>query len=121
MLVRRLGVEDSWWVLGADTANIELTAPSWLATVSSPVTLTGTSVAFEGTVSTQVRQDGGDRPLGEGFVTGGATSMGPFEGTLSFTAPDQHYGAIVLLTRSLGGADAGNVREASVLRVRFGA
>jgi len=117
VLVRQLGPDDSWWVLGAATAAIDLTAPTWNAAISSPVTLTGTSVAFEGTVRTQVRQDGMTTPLGEGFVTGGSTSMGPFRGTLAFSRPSAAYGAVVLTIIS---AENGAVSAASVVRVRFG-
>ena len=70
VLVRELGTDNSWWVLGADTAAINLTAPTWNASISSPVALSGTSMAFEGTVQTQVRDDN-NAPLGKGYVTGG--------------------------------------------------
>ena len=86
VLVRQLG--DSWWVLGSSTPNIQLSSPAALATISSPVRLQGTSTAFEATVNTQVRQDGVTPPLGTGIVMGGANGvMGPFDGTLEFSAP----------------------------------
>jgi hypothetical protein len=117
VLVRKLGPNNSWWVLGAGTAAINLTEPVWDASVSSPVTLKGTSMAFEGTVQTQVREDDTNKPLGEGFVTGGSTGMGPFDGTLAFTKPSARYGAIVLYITS---AENGTVTEAMVIRVRLG-
>ncbi len=117
VLVRKLGPDNSWWVLGAGTAAINLTEPAWNAAISSPVTLKGTSVAFEGTVRTQVREDDNNKPLGEGFVTGGSTGMGPFDGTLAFTKPTAKYGAVVLDTIS---AENGMVMEAMVVRVRLG-
>ena len=117
VLVRQLGPDNSWWVLGAGTAAINLTEPVWDALISSPVTLKGTAVAFEGTVQTQVREDNNSKPLGEGFVTGGSTGMVPFDGTLSFTKPSASYGAIALYTTS---AKDGTVMEAMVIRVRLG-
>jgi hypothetical protein len=117
VLVRQLGSDNSWWVLGAGTASINLSAPVWNAAISSPVTLTGTSVAYEGTVQTQVRQDDTTKPLGEGYVTGGSTAMGPFSGSLAFTKATVKYGAVVLYTTS---AENGAVMEASVIRVQFG-
>ena len=117
VLVRKLGPNNSWWVLGAGTAAINLTEPVWDASASSPVTLKGTSMAFEGTVQTQVREDDTNKPLGEGFVTDGSTGMGPFDGTLAFTKPSARYGAIVLYTTS---AENGTVTEAMVIRVRLG-
>ena len=117
VLVRQLDPDNSWWVLGAGTASINLSAPAWDASISSPVTLTGTSVAYEGTVHTQVRQDDTTKPLGEGYVTGGSTAMGPFSGSLAFTKPTTKYGAVLLYTTS---AENGAVLEASVTRIAFG-
>ena len=116
VLVRQLGSDSSWWVLGAGAADISITSPAWNAKVSSPVVLTGTSVAFEGTVQTQVRQDGALEPLATGFVTGGSTQMVPFSGTLAFPAPTERLGAIVLETIS---AKDGSVVQASVVRIRL--
>jgi hypothetical protein len=118
VLVRQLTPDDSWWVLGAATPNLVLESPATLAKVSSPVTLSGRSTAFEGTVNVQVNQDGTLTPLKEDFVTGGANGeMGPFSKTVDFPAPTATAGAIVLRTLS---AENGHVWEASVVRVAFG-
>ena len=115
VIVRRLG--DSWWVLGASTPNIQLTSPAARSTISSPVRLQGTSTAFEATVNTEIRADGSTQPIGTGIVMGGANGeLGPFDGTLSFSAPTANAGALTLLTRS---AADGTVSEATVVRVRF--
>ena len=74
-------------------------------------------MAYEGTIQTQVREDDNSKPLGEGYVTGGSTSMGPFSGSLAFTKATTKYGAVVLYTTS---AENGAVMEASVIRVQFG-
>ena len=42
--------------------------------------------------------------------------MGPFVDVLSFTAPSQAYGAVMLSTRS---AKDGTIAEATVVRVAF--
>ena len=115
VLVRQLGPDNSWWVLGAGTAAINLTAPTWNASISSPLALKGTSMAFEGTVQAQVRDDN-NAPLGKGYVTGGTTSMGPFSGSLAFAKATTKYGAVVLYTTS---AENGAVMEAAVMRVRL--
>ncbi len=117
VLVRQLGSDNSWWILGAGTAAIRLAEPVWNAPITSPGTLTGTAMAYEGTVQTQVREDDNSKPLGEGYVTGGGDAMGPFNGSLAFTAATSEYGAIVLFTVS---SMNGSVMEASVVRVRFG-
>ncbi len=117
VLVRELGSDNSWWVLGAGTAAISLTEPVWNASITSPVILKGTAMAYEGTVQTQVREDGNSKPLGEGYVTGRSDAMGPFSGSLAFTKANTEYGAVVLYTIS---AENGAVEEASVIRVQFG-
>ena len=117
VLVRKLGSDNSWWVLGAGTAAIRLTEPVWNASITSPVTLKGTAMAYEGTVQTQVREDDNSKPLGEGYVTGRGDAMGPFNGSLAFTKATSKYGAVMLYAIS---AKDGSVMEASVIRVQFG-
>lgn len=114
VFVRQLTADSSWWVLGSVAAHITITSPSLAAVISSPVALAGSSLAFEGTVQTQVREDDVVKPLGQGYVTGGSTSMGPFTGSLTFASPTAIRGAVVLLSIS---AKDGSVLEASVLRV----
>lgn len=120
VFVRMLGPDDSWWVLGAATANIELTSPTTSDLVVSPVALAGTSSAYEGTVLVEVREDGNPEPLGEGFVTGGSMEMGPFEGEVTFDDPTQEHGALLLYTLAQEGDAAGHTQEIGVLRLRFG-
>ena len=117
VFVRQLGSDNSWWVLGAGTAAISLTEPVWNASITTPVTLKGTAMAYEGTVQTQVREDDNTKPLGEGYVTGRGDAMGPFSGTLAFTRAASKYGAVVLYTIS---PKDGSVVAASVIRVQFG-
>ena len=116
VLVRQLA-DDTWWVLGATTANIQVTAPSALAVVSSPVSLAGTSTAFEATVNVEIREDGNAQALGTGFVMGGGNGeFGPFQSTLTFTAATQDYGALVFVTVS---PEDGGILEAAVVRIAF--
>jgi hypothetical protein len=116
ILVRQLH-DYNWWVLGATTANIQITEPAALASIASPVRLRGTSTAFEATVQTEVRQDGTTKSLGEGFVMGGSNGeFGPFDGTLAFGKPSADQGAVLLYTSS---AENGQVWEAAVVRVTF--
>jgi hypothetical protein len=117
VLVRQLSADGSWSVLGATTANIHLDQPGWFAAVSSPVTLQGSSTAFEGTVQAEIRQDGSTEPLGRGFVTGGRSfAPQPFSASLTFSSPAASAGALLLSTVS---TENGHVWEAAVLRVRF--
>ncbi len=115
--VRRVTADGSWWVVAASTSNLQLQSPAASTSVTSPVTLSGRSTAFEGTVNVEIRQDGSTAPLATGFVNGGANgTMGPFSKPFTFTAPTAKRGAIVLRTRS---AETGNTAEASVIRVQF--
>jgi hypothetical protein len=116
VFVRQLE-DNTWWVLGAATPNIQISEPATLSSISSPVRLRGTSTAFEATVQTEVRQDGSTAPLAEGFVMGGSMGeLAPFDGTLTFSRPTAKAGAVVLFTES---AENGQVWEASVVRVAF--
>ena len=115
VLVRQLDAAGHWWVLGATTPNLVLAEPKVGTRVASPVTLRGTSTAFEAQIRTEIRQDSTATPLGEGTAKGGANGeMGPFVDVLSFTAPSQDYGAVMLSTRS---AKDGTIAEATVVRV----
>ena len=119
VLVRQLGADDTWWVIGSATDNIVVEQPEALATVASPLVVSGQARAFEGTVDVQLRADGIDDPLIEGFVTGsGGQDLGPFEGTFEFDDTDASAGALMLFTLS---AEDGTVSEASVMRVFFAA
>lgn len=117
VILRQLPPEDSWWVLGATTPNLQLTAPAALAAIGSPVTLSGQSTAFEGTVNVEIRQDGIVAPLTTSFFQGGSMGvLGPFSKTITFDAPAGSAGAIVLRTSSM---DDGRLWEATVVRVSF--
>jgi hypothetical protein len=117
VLVRQLDAAGHWWVLGATTPNLVLAEPAVGGRVASPVTLRGTSTAFEAQIRTEIRQDSTATPLGEGTAMGGANGeMGPFVDVLSFTAPSQSHGAVMLSTRS---AKDGTIAEATVVRVAF--
>lgn len=110
-----------WNVLFATAANIQLDGPAFGGEVSSPVTVTGESRAFEGTVQVEVRQDGMEagEALGRGFVTGGAgPGLGPFSGQVAFDSASTDEGALVLLTTS---AADGSVQQATVVDIAFAA
>jgi hypothetical protein len=118
VLLRQVDGEVSWSVLGAVTASITPTAPAAGSVVQSPVTLQGSSTAFEGTVDVAVRSQAKAPPLATGFVTGGSMGqMGPFESTLEFAKSATPEGAIVFSTSSM---EDGRVWEATVVSVRFG-
>ncbi len=118
VLVRQLGSDDQWWVLGAVASNILVEEPDAFCEVSSPLTVAGEALAFEGNVEVQLRADGSEDALATTSVIGGGSEMAPFTGELTFVAPGTDSGAIVFLSRN---ARDGGVWEASVIRISFGA
>lgn len=117
VLVRQLTSDGSWWVLGAAAEHITVDEPDADSVVASPLTVSGTAEAFEGTAEVELRADGSNDALFEGFVTGGSTEMGPYSETFDWSSPATGAGALVLFSRS---AEDGSVVEASALRVFFG-
>ena len=117
VMVRKLAPDETWWVLGAGTTHLRLVAPAWNAAITSPVTLSGQSTAFEATVNVEIRQDGSLTPIGTGFVMGGANAtLGPFSKAITFTKPTAKRGSIVFEMPSSAG---GGTLEAGVIRVQF--
>jgi len=116
VFVRQLGPDGTWWVLGAATGNIATDAPGPGEAISSPVTVSGNALTFEGIVNVEIRQDGARQPIGTGVVTGGGDVLRPFSGQIDYSTPTARYGAVVMFTRS---AEDDRVREAAVLRVSF--
>lgn len=116
VFVRQLTEADTWWVIGAATTAIELTAPDVLDEIASPLQLTGRAMAFEGVVDVELRADGVSTPLVTGIVVGGGTEMADFEGSFPFDWPDRPAGAVVLTVSS---PEDGSVVEATVVRIRF--
>lgn len=118
VLLRQLGDDDSWWVLGSEAENISIETPEVGAVIQSPLVLEGSALAFEGTVDVELRADGLIEPIATGFVTGsGPPEPGPFEGSIEFDDPTAEAGVLVLISRS---SEDGSVLEASARRVFFG-
>src|SRR5262245_4886547 len=116
VMLRRLGTDGSWWVIGAATENVTVTSPEAGEVIGNPVTVTGSALAWEGNGKGEIRQDGTRAPLGTGVFTGGGDVVRPFSGSVGYTTPSQPYGALVLVTHS---AEDGRVWQATVLRVAF--
>lgn len=120
VLVRQLE-DDTWFVIGADTADITLGSPEAGADIDCPVQLTGTALAFEGTVNVAIYADLVDEPIGTGFVTGsGSPPAGPFDGAvecdMSSLGAGPSFGVIVL---SVASGEDGRIWSAEVVRVQL--
>jgi hypothetical protein len=117
VMVRRIGPEDAWWVLGSVTADIDVTEPIPQSAIDNPLQVRGRARAFEGTVQVAVYRDGSTAPLGSGFVTaGGGSELEPFEGSIPFESPHGGWGAVVFFTTS---AEDGQVWQATTVRTGF--
>ncbi len=117
VLVRRLSGAATWSVLGTVGQDLTITSPPSLSVVRSPLTVTGTSTAFEGVANLELRADGEAAPIASAVVHGGSMGVvGPFRGVLHFTTPSARAGALILFTRS---AKDGSVTVASVMRVWY--
>ena len=117
VLVRQLTSDDSWWVLGAATANIQITTPSLLTNLHSPATLRGVSTAFEAQVNVELRADQSLAAIGTGYVMGGSMGqLASFEGQIGFTETTARYGTLLMRTYS---AKDGSVLEAAALRIMY--
>jgi hypothetical protein len=115
VVVRKLS-DGNWWVLGASTDDITLDSPAVGDVLAPPtVTLTGSALAFEGTVFVRVVDDQG-AVVGSGTVVGGGDVRRPFTGTVGLTRANTDRGAVVLSTEDMR---EGLVTSAAVIRVAF--
>jgi hypothetical protein len=117
VFVRQFGPDDTWWVMGSATENIQIDDPQPQGAIDDPLQLSGRSRAFEAVVDVSVVADGRTAPIGTGFVMGGSgPDFGVFRGSIPFESPHGGWGSVILSTRS---AENGQVWEASVVRVGF--
>lgn len=106
-----------FYVIGAQSSEIKPQTPAAGAAVSNPVSVTGTSRAFEAVVNVHVYAHGTPARIGEGTVMGGSGSaLEPFAGNISFTNPGSGTGALVFLEFS---AKDGSVYTAAAVPVNF--
>jgi hypothetical protein len=119
-LVQLRRYTNGWVATGARALDpIDVAQPRPFARILSPLTVSGVSLAYEGTVHVTVTEDrrGPDRVLGKGFVTGGGAEPGPFRGPITFTRPTADAGWVVFSGDTAAGT---GIVSASAVRVRFG-
>jgi Immunoglobulin-like domain of bacterial spore germination len=93
--VRRLDGEH-WFVTAAASGDVEIRTPERLATVSSPLDVSGRVRGYEGTVNVwMLDRFGGDRVDSDPAVgTGGSQELEPFSTEVSFVAHGTQRGAL---------------------------
>jgi Immunoglobulin-like domain of bacterial spore germination len=122
VVVRLQRLPAGWWVLGVNGRSIQITSPTRLQRISSPLTVRGTAEVYEGTLYFKVTQDrpGRDLVLGQGFVDGRASTRPGDLGTLRFRQPaSTGPGWVTFYDASADGSNG--IVQATVVRVQFAA
>jgi hypothetical protein len=76
-------------VTGATSQDIVVDTPQPHDVLTSTLTLTGTSVAFEAQVGVELRRVGSRTPVANASVMGGSTELQPFEGSIDVPSTDR--------------------------------
>jgi Immunoglobulin-like domain of bacterial spore germination len=122
VVVRLQRLPAGWWVLGVNGRSIQITSPTRLQRISSPLTVRGIAEVYEGTLYFKVTQDrpGRDLLLGQGFVDGRASTRPGDLGTLRFRQPaSTGPGWVTFYDASADGSN--RILQATMVRVQFAA
>jgi hypothetical protein len=120
VVVRLQRLPAGWWVLGVDGRSIQITSPTRLQRISSPLTVHGNAVVYEGSLYFKVTQDrpGRDQVLGQGLVDGSASTQPGDLGTLRFRQPTgTGPGWVTFYDASSDGSNG--ILQATMVRVQF--
>jgi Immunoglobulin-like domain of bacterial spore germination len=122
VVVRLERLPAGWWVLGVNGRSIQITSPTRLQRISSPLTVRGAAEVYEGTLYFKVTQDrpGRDLLLGQGFVDGSASTRPSDLGTLRFRQPAGTGPGWVTFYDASGDGSNG-INQATMVRVQFAA
>jgi hypothetical protein len=123
VVVRLQRLPAGWWVLGVDGRSIQITSPTRLQRISSPLAVRGTAPdVYEGTLYFKVTQDrpGRDLVLGQGFVDGSASTRPGDLGTLRFRQPASTTPGWVIFYDAANDGSNGII-QATMVRVQFAA
>ena len=109
-----------WFPSALFADDIEVRTPTARSFVASPLRVSGNGVGFEATLLIAVRDDSGrvlhPRPgTSEGFVMGGATEPGPFDGLLVLSRPTASAGTLTVA----GDTGLGTPSNVTIVRLRF--
>lgn len=103
---------------GGEEAAIEVEAPEEGATVSSPVTVSGTASVFEATVGLRVL-DATGKEIGRGFATAtaGAPERGDFSGEVEFAVDEAQEGTVEAYSPEVASEGEGTVGKPASVEV----
>jgi hypothetical protein len=123
VVVRLQRLPAGWWVLGVQGRSIQITSPTRLQQISSPLHVRGSAPdVYEGTLYFKVTQDrpGRDLLLGEGLVDGRASTRPGDLGTLRFRQPaSPGPGWVTFYDAAADGSNG--IIQATMVRVQFAA
>jgi hypothetical protein len=122
VVVRLQRLPAGWWVLGVDGRSIQITSPTRLQRISSPLTVHGSAEVYEGSLYFKVTQDrpGRDLLLGQGLVDGSVSTQPSDLGRLRFRQPTSTApGWVTFYDASSDGSNG--ILQATMVRVQFAA
>jgi hypothetical protein len=118
VLLRQVGSDDSWSVIGAVSDDIVVDRPVAGASVSGELQLDGRALAFEGQVDVVLLLHGEDEPAVEGFVTGrGDGVLGEFSKRFPLPGGASGPGVLLLIAPS---AEDGSAWAVTALPIQVG-
>jgi hypothetical protein len=123
VVVRLQRLPAGWWVLGVNGRSIQITSPTRLQRISSPLTVRGTAPdVYEGTLYFKVTQErpGRDLLLGQGFVDGSTSTQPGDLGQLRFRQPASTAPGWVIFYDAASDGSNG-ILQATAVRVQFAA
>ena len=122
VVVRLQRLPAGWWVLGVDGRSIQITSPTRLQRIGSPLTVHGSAEVYEGSLYFKVTQDrpGRDLLLGQGLVDGSVSTQPSDLGRLRFRQPTSTApGWVTFYDASSDGSNG--ILQATMVRVQFAA
>jgi Immunoglobulin-like domain of bacterial spore germination len=112
------GGDDEDGDTGGDEAAIVVESPEPGASVSSPVTISGTASVFEGTVQLRILDADGDE-IGSTFTTAsaGAPDRGDFSKQVEFTVDEPQDGVVEAFEQNVASPEESPEREQFTVEV----
>jgi len=120
VVVRLQRLPAGWWVLGVEGRSIQITSPTRLQRINSPLGVRGTAEVYEGSLYFKVTQDrpGRDLLLGQGLVDGSVSTQPGDLGRLRFRQPTSTApGWVIFYDASSDGSN--RILQATMVRVQF--
>ncbi len=116
ILLRQIGPEDTWAVIGATSENITINRPTAGANLANPITLTGRTKTPDGNLQYALYAHGQTEPIATGNITRTTDELEAFTVTIDW--PDQPTGPGTLRLFTTNPND-GSIQETTIIPVRL--